>query len=239
MEPVVERSGAPVGRRIVLAMLGLGGAGVVWGSKLADRFNRLVAPLSAMDQTGLTSLLPASGGFRIYSIVGLPKVPSELDYRLKVSGLVDRPLELSMADLRALPATRLVKDFQCVTGWRVPDVPWTGARLADVLDAAGVGAGAGAVTFHSFDGLYTESLSLEQSRRADVLVAYEMEDGPVSRPHGGPVRLYVAPMYGYKSCKWLGEVEVTAVQAEGYWERRRYDADAWIGRSNGRDDKPV
>jgi len=239
MEPVAESLGTPVGRRIVLGMLGLGGAGILWGSKLAERFNRLLAPVAAMDQTGLTSLLPASGGFRIYSVVGLPDARGEADYRLKVSGLVERPLELSMADLRALPATRLVKDFQCVTGWRVPEVPWVGARLADVLDAAGVVAGAGAVTFHSFDDFYTESLSLDQARRSDVLVAYGMQDGPVSHPHGGPVRLYVAPMYGYKSCKWLGEIEVTAVQAEAYWERRGYDADAWIGRSNGRDDQPV
>lgn len=232
--------GSPVGRRIFLGMVGLGGAGVLWGSKLAERFNRLVAPVAAMDQTGLTSLLPASGGFRIYSVVGLPPDPSEADYRLTVTGMVARPLALTLAELRALPATRLVRDFQCVTGWRVPDVPWTGVRLSQVLDAAGVAPGAGAVTFHSFDGVYTESLSLDQARRDDVLVAYEMYDEKVSRAHGGPVRLYVAPMYGYKSCKWMGGIEVTGrPQHEGYWQRRGYDLDAWIGRSNGRDDEPV
>ncbi|MGH9155121.1 MAG: molybdopterin-dependent oxidoreductase [Acidimicrobiales bacterium] len=234
----LEVAGSPVGRRIFLGMLGLGGAGVLWGSKLAERFNSLLAPVAAMDRTGLTSLLPASGGFRIYSVVGLP--PEPVDYHLKVTGLVDRPLDLSLAALRAMPATRLVKDFQCVTGWRVPEVPWTGVRLADVLDEAGVAPGAGAVTFHSFDGVYTESLTLEQARRPDVLVAYEMYEKQVSRAHGGPVRMYVAPMYGYKSCKWLGQVEVTRPPpAEGYWERRGYDTDAWIGRSNGRDDQPV
>ncbi|MEO6120870.1 MAG: molybdopterin-dependent oxidoreductase [Acidimicrobiales bacterium] len=240
MEPVIAQSGTPVGRRIFLAMVGLGGAGILWGSKLAERFNRLLAPVSAMDQTGLTSLLPASGGFRIYSVVGLPPEPTEAGYRLKVSGLVERPQELSLAALRAMAPTRLVKDFQCVTGWRVPKVPWTGVRLADVLDGAGVAPGAGAVVFHSFDGVYTETLTMEQARRPDVLVAYEMYDKKVSRAHGGPVRLYVAPMYGYKSCKWLGEVEVTASPpAAGYWERRGYATDAWIGRSNGRDDKAV
>lgn len=233
-------AGTPVGRRVVLGMLGLGGAGIVWGSRLAERVNRALAPVSAMDPTGLTGLIPTSGGFRIYSVVGLPRKRSDADYRLAVRGLVERPLDLGLADLRALPATRLVKDFQCVTGWRVPDVPWTGVRLSVLLDAAGVAPGAGAVTFVSYDGVYTESLTMAQARRPDVLVAYELRDEPISNPHGGPVRLYVAPMYGYKSCKWLGEIVVAPAPPEdGYWERRGYDADAWIGRSNGRDDPPV
>lgn len=235
-----EGGGTPVGRRIFLGMLGLGAAGVLWGSKLADAFNRVVAPIEAMDGTGLTSLLPVSGRFRVYSVVGFLPRREAARYRLRVSGLVDRPVELSLADLRAMPPTRLVRDFQCVTGWRVPDVAWTGVTLARVLDRAGVQAGATAVRFTSFDGVYTESLTLDQARRPDVLVAYGMEGKALSYVHGGPVRLYVAPMYGYKSLKWLDEVVVvTGDPEEGYWERRGYATDAWIGRSNGRRDDPV
>jgi DMSO/TMAO reductase YedYZ molybdopterin-dependent catalytic subunit len=81
---------------------------------------------------------------------------------------------------------------------------------------------------------------MDQARRADVIVAYEMEGMPVTSAHGGPVRLYVAPMYGYKSIKWLDTIEVTDPPArEGYWEVRGYDTDGWIGKSNGRDDRPV
>ncbi len=112
--------------------------------------------------------------------------------------------------------------------------------LADLLDAAGVEVAAGGVRFVSFDGAYTETLTLDQARRDDVIVAYELEGGPISTAHGGPVRLYVAPMYGYKSCKWLEAVEVTGPDPEpGYWEVRGYDVDAWVGRSNGRDDDPI
>jgi len=229
----------PVGRRVFLGMLGLGAAGVVWGSGVANAFNRLIAPLAAVDRTGLTSLLPAAGRFRIYSVVGFLPQRSAAAYRLRVTGLVERPLELSLADLRAMAPTRLVKDFQCVTGWRVPDVPWTGVLLSDLLAAAGVKAEAGAIAFKSFDNSYTESLTLDQARRADVIVAYEMEGKPVSRVHGGPVRLYVAPMYGYKSCKWLEEIEAAVNVRPGYWEQRGYDVDAFIGQSNGRDDSPV
>lgn len=223
--------GVPVGRRVVLGMLGLGAAGVLLGSRVSDTVNRLFSPLDAA--------LPAAGGFRIYTVTGSLPSRSASEYRLKVTGLVDRPLELTLAQLQAMPATRLVKDFQCVTGWRVPDVPWTGVPLSALLDAAGVQAGGRAVRFVSFDGAYTESLTLEQARRADMLVAYEMHDKPVTQAHGGPVRLYAAPMYGYKSCKWLAEIEVTPRVVAGYWELRGYDIDAWVGRSNGRDDAPV
>ena len=93
--------------------------------------------------------------------------------------------------------------------------------------------------FTSFDGVYSESLTLEQARRRDVIVAYELEGSPLSDAHGGPVRLYVAPMYGYKSIKWLDEIVVTHDVREGYWEVRGYDVDAWVGRSNSRDDDAV
>jgi len=62
---------------------------------------------------------------------------------------------------------------------------------------------------------------------------------PVTDAHGGPVRLYVAPMYGYKSLKWLDSITVTGTVQSGYWEQRGYDVDAWVGRSNGRTDEPI
>ena len=71
------------------------------------------------------------------------------------------------------------------------------------------------------------------------MVAYAMEDKPISQAHGGPVRLYVAPMYGYKSCKWLDGIKVVPKVEPGYWEDLGYDVDAWIGKSNGRSDSPV
>jgi DMSO/TMAO reductase YedYZ molybdopterin-dependent catalytic subunit len=135
--------------------------------------------------------------------------------------------------------TEITRDFQCVTGWRVPDVPWAGVRLRDLIDAAGAHSDAEAVRFVSFDGAYTESLTMEQARRDDVLVAYELEGEPLSSDHGGPARLYVAPMYGYKSLKWLERIELTKRVRPGYWEVRGYDVNGWVGRSTGRDDEPT
>jgi DMSO/TMAO reductase YedYZ molybdopterin-dependent catalytic subunit len=239
--PDFEPEDRPIGRRVLLGMLGAAGVGILWGAKIADGLDRLLRPITIHDHTGLSSFLPTAGRFRIYSVTGDLPSRSQAAYRLKVDGLVERPTTLSYADLRTqLPQTQLTKDFQCVTGWRVHDVHWQGVTLAALLDSVGVKAGATHLRFWSFDGVYTETLTMAQARRPDVIVAHEMLGKPVTQEHGGPVRLYVAPMYGYKSCKWLDRIEVVknldADTDPGYWERLGYDTDAWIGRSNGRDD---
>jgi len=232
----------PIGRRALLGLLGLGAAGVLWGAKAQAGLERILRPITLNDQTGLTSFLPSSGRFRIYSVTGSLPSRSAQEYQLVVDGHVERPATLALADLRErLPQTSMTKDFQCVTGWRVADVEWSGVLLSALLDDAGVRPGATHVRFWSFDGVYTETLTLGQARRDDVLVAHHMLGGPVTREHGGPVRLYVAPMYGYKSLKWLDRIEVVTELDDptdpGYWENRGYATDAWVGQSNGRSDE--
>jgi DMSO/TMAO reductase YedYZ molybdopterin-dependent catalytic subunit len=224
---------------VILGMLAAGGVGVLFGARAQDAISTALAPITERDPTGLTGLLPSGGGWRYYSVTGIQPRRDENSYRLTVGGLVKTPTELTLAALRSLPQTGLTKDFQCVTGWRVREVPWSGVLLRDLLARVGVAAQATALRLVSFDGVYTESLTLEQADRSDVLIALQMYGKPVTRAHGGPVRLYVAPMYGYKSLKWLGGIEVTDRVVPGYWEERGYDVDAWIGRSNGRDDEPV
>ncbi|MER5887603.1 molybdopterin-dependent oxidoreductase [Streptomyces sp. NPDC001941] len=231
--------GSPIGRRVFLSMLGLGAAGVAAGPYLQRGLESFLASAADKDPTGLTGLLPNGGGFRYYSVASSVPHQGAADYRLRVDGLVTRPATYTLRDLMALPQTRLVRDVQCVTGWRVPDTAFEGVTLARLLDAAGVRPEAGAVRFSCFDGTYSESLTLEQARRPDVLVALKMKDAPVTHAHGGPVRLYVAPMYFYKSAKWLSGITVTRDVRPGYWEERGYDVDAWVGRSNGRADVPT
>ncbi|WP_328293382.1 molybdopterin-dependent oxidoreductase [Kineococcus sp. NBC_00420] len=230
-----DRDGAPVGRRIALGLLGLGALGVVTGTRAQDLALRVLAPLQNRDPTGLLSLLPVGNTFRFYSVTASAPVRDEASYRLHVSGLVERPLELTVADLRAMPQVEVVRDFQCVTGWRVPQVAWSGVRVSVLLEAVGVQEAGTALRLTSFDGTYTESLTLEQARSADCIVALRMLGANVTHDHGGPVRLYVAPMYGYKSLKWLEGIEVTAQVQPGYWEQRGYDVDGFVGSSNGRE----
>ena len=233
--PATGRRGSPVGRRIVLGMLGAGAVGIAVGRPAQEAITSTVNATAP----GLGSIIPAAGGFRIYTVTGgYPAMPVD-QYRLEVTGAVANPLSLTFDDLAQLPQTQMTKDFQCVTGWRVDDVPWSGVLLRDVLIAAGANTSRTALRFFSFDGAYTESLTMEQALRDDVLVASSMYGKPITREHGGPVRLYVAPMYGYKSLKWMSGIEVVDEVVPGYWEVRGYDIDAWVGASNGRNDDPI
>ncbi|MBB6629483.1 molybdopterin-dependent oxidoreductase [Nocardioides sp. KIGAM211] len=220
--------GAPVGRRVVLGLLGLGAAGVLGGRTVPDALSRALAPVQLHDPTGLTSLVPLGDAFRYYSVTGGVTPRDASTYELAVTGLVEHPTTYSLADLRALPQVDHTWDFQCVTGWRVPDVPWSGVPLSVLLDAAAPTSEAVAIRFRSFDGTYTENMTLEQARRSDVLVALGMYGAPVTHAHGGPVRVYAASLYGYKSTKWLSGIELTDTNVPGYWERRGYSLDGTI-----------
>jgi DMSO/TMAO reductase YedYZ molybdopterin-dependent catalytic subunit len=238
-DPEEQRRGTPVGRRLVLGMLGLGAAGVAAGGVVQDKLDTILASITTRDPTGVTGLLPGGGGFRFYSVSDSIPHRGEADYRLTIGGLVDKPVSYRLSDLRALPQVRMIHDVQCVTGWRVPNTAFSGVRLSTLLDAAGVQAKGAAVRFTCFDGVYSESLTLDQARRSDMLVALTMNDKPVTDAHGGPVRLYAAPMYFYKSAKWLSGITVTKDVEPGYWEHYGYDVDGWVGKSNGRHDDPT
>jgi DMSO/TMAO reductase YedYZ molybdopterin-dependent catalytic subunit len=221
-------AGAPVGRRVVLGLVGLGVAGVVGGASFSRRLSDWLAPAELHDPTGLLSALPLGPVFRFYSVTGSVPTKDEKSYRLTVSGMVARPATYHLDDLRSLPRTSFTSDFHCVTGWVVPGVRWAGVRLSELLDRAEPAPSATAVRFRSFDGVYTESLPLDEARGAHVIVALEMLGGPVSHDHGGPVRMYVDGQYGYKSTKWLSAIELTEDEVPGYWEHRGYDVDGTI-----------
>ncbi|GII30179.1 hypothetical protein Pmi06nite_36210 [Planotetraspora mira] len=209
-------------------MLGAGIAGLVAAPYLQSGWDKFLGVASRTDPTGLTGLLPNPGGFRYYSVAASVPHKDETDYQLKVDGLVDRPATYGLDALRALPQTRVVGDVQCTDGWRVPKTPFEGVLLSHLLDAAGVRPEGKAIRFTCFDGTYSESLTLAQARRPDVLVALKMEDKPLTYDHGGPVRLYAAPMYFYKSAKWLSGISVTETVIPGYWEEYGYDIDGWL-----------
>jgi DMSO/TMAO reductase YedYZ molybdopterin-dependent catalytic subunit len=225
-EPVTRPARVAVGRRVFLGLGVLGALGVAFGSSVQSFLGSAVG-------TGLGGLLPFGDRFRIYSITGTyPKI-SRNKFRLNVSGLVERPTVFTLADLEAMPSTKFVKNFQCVTGWKVPDVAWEGVKLSDILTTVGVKPEAVALSFESYDGADTESLTLDQARLPDVIVAYKMLGAPVTREHGGPVRLYVAPMFGYKSLKWLSAIRVVDRVEPGYWEENGYPINGWLDGATG------
>ena len=155
-------------------------------------------------------------------------------WRLEIGGLVRTPVSLSYDDLLALPRARAGLDFHCVTGWTRATTcagracaSSTCSRSREPLPAAT------AIRFVSLEEPYDDSLTLEQAPLPDVMLAYEMDGKPLSRPHGSPARVVIPEMYGYKGVKWLTRMELVASQPTGYWEGLGYDQNAWVGRSNG------
>jgi DMSO/TMAO reductase YedYZ molybdopterin-dependent catalytic subunit len=211
---------------VFLGIVALGAVGVVFGADVQKFLGNALG-------SGLGGLLPGGDRFRIYSITGTyPKISRD-EYRLEVSGRVQRPATFTLDDLEAMPRTAFVKTFQCVTGWRVPEVRWEGVKLSHILDTVGVTPGAVALSFESYDGADSESLMLDQARLPDVIVAYRMLGAPVTTEHGGPVRLYVAPMFGYKSLKWLSAIRVVDQVEPGYWELNGYPVNGWLDGTTG------
>jgi DMSO/TMAO reductase YedYZ molybdopterin-dependent catalytic subunit len=169
-------------------------------------------------------------------------------WRLDVGGLVGTPLVLSLADLRELPAQTLTVTLECAGNGRVMFTPpaegerwelgavstarWTGARLSDVLDRAGVQSAAREVVFRGADGgpvarrrdpvRFERSLPVAAATRSGALLAYEMNGEPLPVEHGQPVRLIVPGWYAVASVKWLTEIEVTGEPFRGYFQDDDY-----------------
>jgi DMSO/TMAO reductase YedYZ molybdopterin-dependent catalytic subunit len=227
-EPHDDIAGRPIGRRIVLSTIAAGVAGLFVAPSVQDKWSQLLGAASQRDPTGLSGLLPNPGGFRYFSVAGSVPEKNASTYRLTVDGLVDKPTSYTLSQLSAMPQSRVTHDVVCTDGWQVDDVPFVGVPLAKILDAAGVRPDAKAVRFTCFDGVYSESLTMEQARRPDVLVATQMLDQPIPHISGGPVRLFVGPMYFYKSAKWLSGITVTDEVVPGYWEEYGYPVDGWL-----------
>ena len=216
------------GRRGFLLLVGGGLSSLVW----AGPVSRLFSPLTSAASQLVGNLVPV-GGWRIYTISGTMPIFNPSTWRLEIGGLVKRPGTLDYRQLTALPKAHQVSTFHCVTGWTVDNVHWGGVRFQSLFDLVQPLPTATAVRFISLERPYEDSLTLEQLRLPDAMLAYELGGKPLSRPHGAPARVVLPEMYGYKGVKWLTRMEFVAHQPEGYWEQNAYDQNAWVGRSNG------
>jgi DMSO/TMAO reductase YedYZ molybdopterin-dependent catalytic subunit len=159
------------------------------------------------------------------------------DYRLVVDGLVERPLSFSLAELRAQPSRTQITRHDCVEGWS-SIAKWTGARLAPILDQAGLKSNVRYIVFHCADtlepsldgsGVYYESVDIVDAHHPQTILAYEMNDRPLPVAHGAPVRLRVERQLGYKHAKYVMRLEAVADFAHigkgkgGFWEDRGYE----------------
>lgn len=197
------------------------------------------------DLTG-GAIMPG-GRFYLRNHFDIPRLDPER-WRLEVSGLVDRPLSLSLRELWNMPSQSQIVTLECAGNGRSqfePKVPgevwelgavstaeWTGVPLAEVLDRAGLkpgashlwlrGADGGAVEGHDGPIRFERGLSLEEAAEAGAFLAYEMNGEPLSAPHGYPIRLMVPGWYAVTSVKWLTDIVVTDKPFEGHYQSDKY-----------------
>ena len=180
--------------------------------------------------TTRTRVPPGQGVTRGWPVLHVGDVP-EFDpttWTLRVEGEVERGLELGWSELLALPIVRQVADFHCVTAWSRLDCAWEGVRLQELARLAGAHGEAAFVRFS--DGRdYDTSLPVETALAGSVLLAHRVDGAPLPPAHGGPLRLVVPSRYGWKSCKWVREIEFLREDKLGFWELRGYHngADPW------------
>lgn len=157
-------------------------------------------------------------------------------WRLEISGLVKRPLDLSYADIRKLPPIKETLTIECISnppdGSAIGNAEWVGTRLAPLLDEAGVSGKAVYAAMRAADGFYT-GLPVEELMRKENLLVYLMNGVALPPAHGYPLRIFIPGKYGMKQPKWLTEISLVDHEFTGYWEARGWSNRAWRKVNSG------
>ncbi len=157
-----------------------------------------------------------------------PTIPDHL-WRLTIDGHVERPVTWKWAEFLAQQQTELMTDIHCVTQWSRYDNVWKGVSVADLLALVVPKASAAHVIFHSYDG-YTTNVALDVFAAPEVMLAHSWQGQPITKEHGGPVRIVIPRYYFWKSAKWIKRIEFSDVDKPGFWEVRGYHnvGDPWL-----------
>ncbi len=246
-------------RRFLERLALLGGAGLLAGcDRIADNagVRKLLAAADAPTDRALHALTPEDALATEFTEADIspvfkangstnPQTPEYLamvadgfaSWRLAVGGLVETPLALSLADLRAMPARTQITRHDCVEGWSCIG-KWTGVQLSRVLAQAKPKANARYAVFRCADqlgagpGRYYESCYLSEARHPQTILAYALNDAVLDIPHGAPLRVRLERKLGYKHAKYLVGIDLVDrlddIQGGqgGFWEDRGYQ---WHG----------
>ncbi|UVC06953.1 sulfite oxidase-like oxidoreductase [Rhizobium sp. TH2] len=157
-----------------------------------------------------------------------PHVPLDT-WRLDVRGLVENQTTWSWKTFQRLEQSKKVSDIHCVTTWSRYDNEWQGVATRDLLDLVMPKPEAHFVLLTSYDG-YTTNVPLADFAAEDAILATHWEGQPITREHGGPMRLVIPHLYFWKSAKWLNRIEFIASDQAGFWERNGYSmyGDPWV-----------
>lgn len=149
-------------------------------------------------------------------------------WTLRIWGEVENPVELTLAQLQALPVTEVVRDIHCVTRWSRFDMPYRGVHWKDLAALVRPTADARFAISHADQG-FSANTPIEALEDEGSLIAWEADGAPLTPDHGAPVRLMIPQKYFWKSTKWLTGIELVAHDRPGFWERYGYNnnADYW------------
>ncbi len=236
-------------RRFLASVAGFGAAAAVLGfggRKNRERFSAAssrtatgvpvaASPLSPIpasttfDVEGISAFFtPNDEFYRIDTALTVPQLPID-SWTLRITGMVDRPVELTFEDLLARPIVESDITLTCVSneigGGLMGTARWLGVRLDDLLADVGVMAAADQIVGKSSDG-FTAGFPVEVLDGRDALIAVAMNGESLPLQHGFPARLIVPGLYGYVSAtKWLTEINLTRFEDfDGYWVPRGWDA---------------
>jgi DMSO/TMAO reductase YedYZ molybdopterin-dependent catalytic subunit len=177
-------------------------------------------------------------GFPVLDLGIQPEI-SLGEWRLNVGGLVENPKSFTWEEFNSLPQFEDVSDFHCVTTWSKFDVRWGGVAFFTLSEIVRPKPEAKHVLFGSYDD-YTTNVRIEDVMDDDALIASKYDGQPLPREHGGPVRVVIPKLYGWKSAKFVRSIEFSAEDKPGFWEVRGYSntADPWTEDRFGAD-KPA
>jgi DMSO/TMAO reductase YedYZ molybdopterin-dependent catalytic subunit len=196
-------------------------------------------------ESGLRGISPAVTPVENFYVVSKNFVDPSVDgasWKLRVGGLADKTLSLSLADLRALPSTEEYVTMECISnnvgGEQMSTGKFSGVALRDLVTMAGPQAQASWVAFKARDG-YAESVPLSLvAGEPEVLVVYDLDGAPLPMNHGFPARILIPGHYGMKGPKWLDSIDLVSQETRGFWEQRGWDHDAVV-KTTARFDVPV
>jgi len=222
-------------RRRFLRQLGATVVGVAAAGIVVSVIQRLLS------QATITSTGKASGNmpepftpndeFYVVSKNILDPNVDSTSWKLRIGGLVQKPFELTLDEIKQLPPVEQDQTLECISnpvgGVLISNAKWKGIRLRDLLEQAQVREGVIDIKFTCADG-YTESIPLEKAMEPTVLLAYEMNGEQLPSKHGSPLRLLVPNIFGMKNVKWVERIEAVNEDYKGYWQQQGWSDIATI-----------
>ena len=195
--------------------------------KLMDSANRAVAAQLRPD--GRPRIPPGQHAVKALPNMGGRQQDENVpEWRLTITGEVEKPMTLMISDLMELKHFDLICDVHCVTGWTLLDSRWRGISVKTIIDLVKVKKTAGFVIFEA-PGVYTSNIPIGEALKDNVMLAHGFSDRKLPRDHGAPLRTLVPDRYFYKSVKWLKGIRFSALDEPGYYENGGYSnsADPW------------